>query len=224
MERDLVRQGVPQERILRVPNAVDVHRYSLEGVTRKEARATCGIAQETVLVGTVGRLSSEKGHRFLLGAIEKIRDQVKDLNLLVLGTGEEAFTLRNLAQRLGLEDVVTWIPACSYTEIPRFFRAMDLFVLPSLRENQPLVLLEAMAARTPVVATRVGGVEEIIRDGSEGLLVPPGNEESLAEAMLQALRAEKPCPWVDKAARKVYNFFSLERFGRKINQVYEEIV
>jgi len=223
MEKDLVRLGVPRDRIVRLPNAVDVQRFSLEGVTRAEARAKYLAGKETRLIGTVGRLSREKGHRYLLEALARIRGQMKNLKLMILGTGIEEPSLRRLSQRLGLEDTVKWIPSCPYAEIPLFFKAMDLFVLPSLRENQPLVLLEAMAAGTPVVATRVGGVTEMIRNGSEGLLVPPGNAGALAEAILQALSSEGPCPWVDKAARKVYTSFSLERFGTDINRVYMNI-
>jgi len=223
MEKDLSNNGVPAGRIVRVANAIDVDRFSLKGVTPEEARATLHINGNGTLIGSFGRMSREKGHRFLLMALARIRDKINNVKLLLLGSGEEESNLHNLSRKLGLENVIQWVPSCLYDTMPFFFRALDLFVLPSLLENQPLVLLEAMAARVPVVATRVGGVEETIQSGREGVLVSPGNAESLAEAIDHAIRSGESSQWVEKAFSKVYTLFSLERFSRDITCVYEKL-
>jgi glycosyltransferase involved in cell wall biosynthesis len=223
MAEDLIRVGVPSDRIVRVPNSVDAEQFSLGGVSPQQAKARLGVPEEAVLIGTVGRLSKEKGHTFLLKAFTKIRAQVRGAKLLILGTGKEARALRRLSRKLGLDDAILWVSSCPHHRMPLLLRALDLFVLPSLRENQPLVLLEAMAAKIPVVATEVGGVKEIMDNGIEGLLVPPGNSETLAEAMLRAIGTKESSLWIEKGIDKVRGCFSLERFSEDMSRVYSNL-
>ena len=121
--------------------------------------------------------------------------------MVLLGSGEEERALRGLAQKLGVGSAIQWISTCPHDRIPAFLGCLDVFVLPSLRENQPLALLEAMAAGIPVVATDVGGVGEIIRDCEEGLLVSPGDRDALAGALVRALGSGESPEWAAKAAQ-----------------------
>lgn len=223
MKMDLVRAGVAAERIRLVHNAVDVEGFAGGGLADREGRLGRQVPEGAVLIGTIGRLSSEKGQRFLLEAFAKVRREVPEAFLLIGGTGDREGELRAFAEDLGVAVAVLWVPECPHEQVPSLLGAMDLFVLPSLMENQPLVLLEAMAAGVPVVATRVGGVGEIIEDSREGLLVRPGDSVALAETILRALGDGEGSRRAEKAEEKVRSAFSIEQYGRALGSVYDEI-
>src|SRR5690606_7980719 len=122
------------------------------------------------LIGVVGRLSAVKGTIHFLEAARLILDACPEARFLVVGTGELADSLSAKAAALGLGDACRFLGARS--DVYDLVCAMDVFVLPSLDEGIPMALLEAMTLRTPVVASNVGGVPEVITDGVTGLLVP----------------------------------------------------
>jgi len=224
MKMDLVRSGVAAERIRLVRNAVDAKGFAAGGSADRQWPSDLQVPEGAVLVGTIGRLSREKGQRFLLEAFAKVHREVPEAFLLIAGAGDREGELRALAQELGIAVAVGWVPKCPHDRVPSLLGAMDLFVLPSLMENQPLVLLEAMAAGVPVVATRVGGVGEIIEDSREGLLVRPGDSHALAETILRALGDGKGSRRAEKAEEKVRSAFSIEQYGRALADVYVEVV
>jgi glycosyltransferase involved in cell wall biosynthesis len=223
MVEDLRRLGIRPERILHIPNAVDTERFSRKEPSRREARQSWNMPEEDLVVGTIGRLTGEKGHRSLLQAFVEVHKRMPGVRLVFLGDGEDRGALFRLARRLGIEDAVRWIPGCPHERIPAFLRCLDAFVLPSLRENQPLALLEAMAAGIPVVATDVGGVGEIIRDGEEGLLVRPGDRDALVEALVRILGSGESSQRVQRALNTVSGRFSLDRFARDVGRVYSDL-
>lgn len=171
----LARDGVPRERIHVVPNAWGGARRALE---RSGARRALGIPDGRFHVGWVGRLSREKGADVTIEALTHLADVPVTVSLL--GVGREGRALRKQAQRLGVGDRVVWhglVPAAG-----ALFRGFDVFVLSSRTEGTPVVLFEAMAAEVPVVATRVGGVPDVVSD-AEALLVAPGDPAALAAAI-----------------------------------------
>lgn len=138
----------------------------------------------------VGRLMPVKGVRVLLKALERARTIRPDIALTLVGDGEDRRWIEAEAARLG---GVTCLGYRSQDGVADALQRCDAFVLPSFAEGVPVVLMEAMAASRPVIATRVGGVAELVEDGVSGLLVPPGDEQGLADAMLRL--ASEPGTW-----------------------------
>jgi glycosyltransferase involved in cell wall biosynthesis len=129
----------------------------------------------------VGRIATVKGIEVLLDAIVSLRPQHADLRLTVVGDGPDRGRLEQLASERGLGDAVSFVGSKSQSEVAELLAEHDVFVLPSFAEGVPVVLMEAMGAGLPVVATQVGGVTELIEDGTNGLLVRPFDTEGLAE-------------------------------------------
>lgn len=176
----LVREGVAPPRIHLVPNAWDAASARL---SREDARARLGLPTDAWLAGWVGRLSGEKGPDLFVEALGRIEEPVDGV---MIGEGPERESLRRRAQALG---VAERLRLCGrLPEAERLYSAFDCFVLSSRTEGTPIVLFEAMAAGTPVVATAVGGVPDVVSE-REALLVPAGRPERLAEAILR-VRAE----------------------------------
>lgn len=173
----LIEDGAPPERMHVVRNA---WRADAATLPRREARALLGIPAEGFVLGWIGRLSHEKGLDHLLNAVALA--PMLDLRLAIIGEGRERATLTARADRtaLGRARRVLWLGAVP--DASRVIRAFDALVLSSRTEGTPLVLLEAMAAGVPVIATAVGGIPDVIAE-SEGFLVPPGDTQALREAI-----------------------------------------
>ena len=169
-----------------VPNGVDADRFD---VTDNPAVLRCefGLPVDVPVIGTVGRLTALKRQDVLLHGFARLRHPTA--RLLVVGDGPAREELVNLAARLGVTDRVVF---AGYREHPeRALAAMDVFALTSDSEGMPLAILEAWAAGKPVVATRVGGVPELIADGCTGLLFPAGDDTALARH-LDRLLTDRP--------------------------------
>jgi glycosyltransferase involved in cell wall biosynthesis len=138
---------------------------------------------------TVGRLEREKGHALLLDALAALDDD--RISLTILGDGSEMEALRSQAKRLGIADRVRLLGRVGQDEIRAHYAQAHAFVLSSLGEGIPVVLMEAMAMRMPVIAPRLMGIPELVQDGTSGLLVTPGSADALADAIasLAAQRA-----------------------------------
>jgi glycosyltransferase involved in cell wall biosynthesis len=152
-------------------------------------RASLGVPANALLLGIVGTILPGKGHVYLIRALPKILSAAANVRLVVVGAQESAEhgeSLRQEAERLGVESKITWIGHRS--DVSDFMSALDVCVVASLQENLPQVVLEAMAARVPVVATSVGGIPECVLPGETGALVPPRDSSALAEAIVGLLR------------------------------------
>jgi glycosyltransferase involved in cell wall biosynthesis len=179
--RDLARRwGVPTERLTVVPNPAPTL-PALPG--RDDARATLGLAGFTLAVA--GRLTRQKALGDALTAVAAVDDGVE---LVVAGDGPERNALERRAAELGLAGRVRFLGPLSRDDVLTLFRAADASLLTSAWENLPHSLLEALAVGTPVVATAVGGVPEVVRDGENGLLVPAGDVDAIAEAIRRLAR------------------------------------
>ena len=173
-----------------------------EHPTRDEARATLGI--DGFALGVAGRLTAQKA----LGDTLEALARVPDVALLVLGDGPERAELERRAGELGLADRVRFLGAGTRDDVIALFRAVDAALLTSAWENLPHTLLEALAAGTPVIATAVGGIPEVVRDGENGLLVPPRDIAAIASAIdrlvhddaLRASLAAAAAPSVEELA------------------------
>lgn len=191
--------------------------------TKQQAREALRLPRDRPLIGTIGRLTAQKGHGVLLAAFAEVRKRVPDVQLLVIGEGELLEVLREAGKRLGLNGSVRYLG--SRRDVPDLLAAMDVFALSSLWEGLPLVLLEAMAMGTPVVATAVGGVPEVVKDDEDGLLVQAGDAHQLAEAIYRVLIDPPVATRLrHRALAKVRDDYDVRRMVREHEALYERLV
>jgi glycosyltransferase involved in cell wall biosynthesis len=180
---------IRRRKLVHLPNGIDTAAFAAAAADRPAVRAALGIAPDAPLIGTVGRLAEVKQQGVLIRAFAQILPAFPTARLVLVGDGPLWTELKGLAASLGLGRAVLFP---GYRPNPeRFLAAMDVFVLPSRAEAMPLVVPEAWAAGRPVIATRVGGIPELIEDGKTGLLVEPGDVGGLA-ARLRQLLADPP--------------------------------
>jgi len=178
----LEKNGVPEERVHYIPNA---WRAPSHPAARADARARLGLTDRTgPVLGWVGRLETIKGADLFLDALGRLTDL--PWTACIIGAGSEKDRLVGLTRDLGLEERVIFPGVVA--DATRYFSAFDLLVLSSRSEGTPMVLLEAMGARVPVVATAVGGVPDLMGGSDTGLIVPPGSPPALADAIQEVLR------------------------------------
>lgn len=151
-------------------------------------RCADGSGATPVRLLTVARLGAEKAHTILLEALHLVRSSGVNVACTLVGDGPQRDALRNMASSLGLSPHVTFAGAVGQDHIREYYEAADVFVLPSLAEGLPVVLMEAMAMELPVIATRIMGIPELVEQGVNGLLVTPGCAAPLAEAILELAR------------------------------------
>jgi glycosyltransferase involved in cell wall biosynthesis len=182
-----------------------------------------GIPENSKMIVTAGRLSPEKGHRFLVEAIGKMGKKTRDTFFIFCGEGPCKKDLEEQVQKLGISE------QCRFPGFRRdlndIFKIMDLMVLPSLTEGFPNVVLEAFACAKPVVVTRVGGVTEVVEDGVNGIVVPPKRSDLLAEAIKKCLQSPETAKKMgDAGYRKVKTEFTFERQTKKLETIYHELL
>jgi glycosyltransferase involved in cell wall biosynthesis len=210
------RFDVPGERIAVIPNAV-----TLAPRAPRDAalRARVLLGQRAPLVLTVARLDAQKGVAYLLDAAAEVPDAI----FVIAGEGPERATLEARATSLGIAHRVRFLG--HRRDIPALLAIADLFVLPSLWEGLPLSVLEAMAAGVPVVATRIGGTDELVRDGETGTLAPPENGPALAEAIRAVLYdRERALRMAAAAHALVEREHSATAMVSAVSALYEELL
>jgi sugar transferase (PEP-CTERM/EpsH1 system associated) len=206
-----VEDGIPARKVARVWNGIDTERFAYRGpVSNPWAIA-------------VARLSPEKDFPTLLRAVPAIVARVPDFRLRIVGDGPERGRLLAMIGELGLVDSVELVGERS--DIPELLAQAGFFVTSSLSEGISLTLLEAMAVGLPIIATRVGGNPEIVRDGFTGRLVPAGNPEALAFAISQFCQHRNRWPDMGRAGRdRVLEHFDIRSMMRSYEAIYEELV
>jgi glycosyltransferase involved in cell wall biosynthesis len=214
------REGVDSSRIRVVYNGIDVSQYDC--APDPELRASLQIPSKAPVVGVVANLIHYKGHRFLLEAAQQVLRGCPSVKFLLIGDGPYRMNLEALAKDLGLEKSVTFLGRRQ--DVPRLLALMDLLVLPSLEEGFPNAILEAMAAGKPVVATRVGGVQEAVLHNTTGLLVAPRDVLALSEAIHSLLGDSIRARAMGRAGRdRVATSFGIDRMVSETQQLYEEL-
>ncbi len=190
-----------------------------------ELRKEYQINSKTPLIGTIGRLAPQKGHKYLIEAMHKITQFIPNAELVVVGHDEWGLKkeLEALSFQLGLSRNVIFTGFRS--DVEAIMKSLDLLVLPSLWEGFGLVLLEAMAASKPIVATRVSAIPEIVIDGETGLLVPPKDSNALAEAIIKLLKNPKLAAEMGRKGReRLEKKFSLEKMIKETEALYDLVV
>ena len=212
--------GVAQNKIYLIANGIDLNRFVMTNdQMRREARQKWEIA-DTPLIGIIARLSDVKGIPILIKAMPLILKKVPSANLLIAGQGPEENALKKLTQDMLLEAHVHFKSTIDQTQ--ELLCALDVFVMPSLMEGLGLSVIEAQACGIPVVASRVGGLVDLIEDGKSGLLVPVNEPEILANRIVDVLKdPQQSRNMIQQARLNVEQQFSADLMLKKTLQVYE---
>ena len=213
--------GPARRKMTIVPNAVDP--AELGDCNGRDVRRELGIPARAPVVGVVGRLSPEKGQVFFLRALALARRSVPDAVGILLGDGQDRAMLEREAARLGLAHAV-FFPG--HVSGPGdYYRAMDIVAMPSLSEGLPNVALEAMLFGRPVVASRVGGVPEVVVEGRTGFMVRAGDAEALAVALVRLLTSPSLMQAMGgEGRRRVLDSFSPTVRVARMLSLYEQIL
>ncbi len=210
-------EGVPAEAIGLLPNGIPLERF--EGLDRRVARRALGLPPEGPVLLVPARLHPQKRHVDLIAAMVLLAPRRPDLRMLCAGDGPLRPRLEALAASAGLDGQLRFLG--HREDMPRLMAAADLVVLASEVEGSPLALLEAQAAGRAVVASRVGGVPEIVEDGRTGRLVPPGQPAQLAEAMAGLLDDPSLRQAMGRrAAERARKTHGIDRYSRALERQY----
>jgi len=215
-------ENISPGKIIVIPNGIDLdlfQDYSQEIVNKK--RSEMGLNPDDFIIGNIARLAPIKDHKHLIKAFKIVLREVHNAKLIIVGNGPLREELFDYSNNLGLSKKIFFLG--ERKDIPELLATLDVFVLSSQNEGISLTLLEAMAAKRPVVATTVGGNKEIVEDGITGYLVPPENSEKLAKAIVNVAANSKAALQMGIFAReRVRQKYSLEKMVERYREVYEK--
>ncbi len=221
-EKEGLRLGIINKEKSRVIyNGIELNRFDKVKINLVRERKELGLGGRNIVIGNVARFNLQKGHEYLIKAIPLVLRKYPRTKFLLVGDGKLRGKMESLIEELGIKDNVIF--AGFREDIPRILKVMDIFVLSSLWEGLPIVLLEAMASELSVVATNVIGNKEVVIDGETGFLVPPRNPGKLAEKII-ALIENKPLrkKFGENGRRRVKELYSLDRMVKETEEVYYE--
>lgn len=214
--------GVKPNRCFLIENAIDTQQFSRTH-SHDEAKRRLGIPKNRLLIGAVGRLSEEKGFDLLIEAVDRLIEQELNVELRIAGEGDQQEHLAGLIRAKGRDERIRLVGFQAQT-MP-LYEAMDIFVLSSLREGLPNVVLEAMAMEVPVIATKVAGIPRLIQHGQNGLLIKPGSTAELTDALISLLQDGSLRGLLARSGRDtVEHNHSFEVRMEKIRSVYDRLL
>ena len=215
------RSEIDDRKLLVIPNGIELSRFHPDPAARARIRQELGIDPGAWVIGTVGRIATEKNHALLVRAIAPLLGP--QTRLVIAGDGELMPALRALVESLPGGRFVHLLGA--RRDVPELLNAMDTFALSSDTEGLPLVVLEAMATALPVLSTRVGGVPNVLDEGETGFLVPVGDEAALRDRAAQ-LRADPTTNRAvgERARTAAVEKFSAERMQREYLALYARVL
>lgn len=212
LKRYLEERGVKSKKIRVVYNGIEIEK--LEEINRKK---------EYKLVGTVSRFVPEKGIIYLVRAIPEVIEEIKNVRFIIIGEGPEYKKIEKEIEKLNLQNFLEILPY--QKDISSFLKNLDLLVVPSIFEGAGMIILEAMANRLPVVATKVGGIPEIVRDNQTGILVKPRDIKELSSAITKLLKEDEKSKKMGEFARKIVEEkFDIKIMVRETEKLYEEVL
>lgn len=223
VKEDVLRNNwrMPAEKVSVLENSVDYGRFADVSVARADARRMLQLPPEAFVFGTVGRLAPTKGLPYLIEAFSVVKEKVPAAELVLLGIGPCREELERQAAQTSCHDSIHFLG--HRDNIEQLYRAMDVFVLSSVAEGMPRAILEAMAAGVPCIATRVGGIPEILPSRAVGRLVPAKDSGALAAAMTDI--AQMPAGELEqlaaRASDRVRRLYSHEVVREKLVSLYE---
>lgn len=218
----LERIGASKTKLNYIPNGVDFEKFNPS--VNSDLKKWLNI-QDKTLITFFGSLTPVKGVKYLISAIPLIKREIKDAKFLIVGEGYRKNYLIELAKKIGVNDSVIFHDYIPHSSMAAFINGSDLVILPSLMEGGPMIPVEAMACKVPVVATSVGGTPEVIKNRQTGILVKPRSDESIAQGVITVLS--------DKSLRKkitsrgykfVKTHFSWDIIADKTIELYHSVL
>jgi glycosyltransferase involved in cell wall biosynthesis len=215
-------EGIPPEKIVRIHYGLEPDEI-LGEVDKQYVRHQFQIPDQSPLIGTIGRLTAQKGQVYLLQAVNQVKPHFPELRVLIIGEGELRSELEKQAREFGLASNVLF-PGYRNDAI-KLLSGFDFFVFPSLWEGLGLVLLEAMALRKAIIASKVSAIPESVIDGKTGILVPPKNAGWLAEAMLTLLKDKQLARTMGESGYKyLQENFSVQKMVHATERLYTNLI
>lgn len=212
----------PPDRIIKIHSGVNIEKFESPEINIIDKKRSLGMELNGATIGFVGWLLPIKGPMHLLRAMKYVWQNYNDTNLIFVGKGGLDVDLRAEALNLNQNGRVKFL---GWREnIHEIMSVFDIFVLPSLNEGMGRVLVEAMAAGKPVVASDVGGIPDLVKHDHNGLLVPPGDEKALAEAINKLLDNPEKSKRMGERGRQICGQFSLEAMVAKLDHLYQELL
>lgn len=216
--RSLLEGGVPEERAVVIYNGIDLASFDREA----QGEPTRLFPEEDFVIGTVGSLTQLKSQETLVEAFALIAADEPRMRLLIVGEGPEMQNLQTQGERLGIIDKVLF--AGFRKDVPGVMKRIDIYVQPSSYESFGIVLLEAMAARKPVIATAVGGMPEIVADGKSGFLVPHGDAAAISNVLRELMSDDDLRTKMGEKGRSIVSErFLIEHTVREYQKLYLQL-
>jgi glycosyltransferase involved in cell wall biosynthesis len=217
----LQKELLPASKISVIYNSVDLDRFSPKGGPEAwaQARQKLGLPAEALIVGGVGRLHYQKNFPLFLEVATGVCSRLPQVIFVIAGEGPERALLEEMSRKLGVADRVRFLGFVK--EMPELYQSLDLLLLTSHFEGTPLTVLEAMAMGVPVVASRVDGVEEVLEDSRDGILVAPGRRDLFIEGICRVLQDRHLWQRLSRAAQeKARQCYSAEAMVRQVEALY----
>ena len=228
LEKTLIeKHSIQSQRIVKIYNGVEVDEYSMTDEERM-CRRLCfrkelGLEGKIPIVGVIGRLVWQKGFEYFIEAIPEVLNKITNVRFLVVGEGVLKNELAARCKRLNLSEEIIFTGFRD--DVKDILSSIDIFVMPSLLEGLPMVLLEAMSMAKPIAATDIEGIQEMLENGITGLLVPPRDPKSLSEAIAGLLNHRDKAFLIGATARKVVEArFRVDVMVQKVEEVYGELL
>jgi len=212
LKKVVVKEGVPDEKVIIIPNGVDMSRF------------TSGEFKKQKIILTTSRLTVKNRINNLINAFALSLKHYPELKLWIAGDGPEEDNLKRLVDKLGIKDSVVFLGFVEHKNIPEIYSKSFMFVRAPISEGFGISFIEAMSAGLPTIASNVGGIVDIIQDGNNGLLVPPDNVELLAQAIKKIVEDEQFAKKLSENARNtVIKKYSWQTVTEQIEGVYEKL-
>lgn len=220
---NLEKARVPRKKLRLIDNGIDTELYSkIEIIDEQKLRYELGLKKDSLIIGSLGRLTEQKDYKTFVRAAAEVLKEREDVEFIIAGEGHLRSELVSLSKLLGIEHRFHFLGFRN--DKMNMLRLMDIFVLSSLDEGLPIAMLEAMAARLPVVATRAGAIPKVIKNGENGMLIEKGDFKQLKESFVLLINDDKKrATFGKKAYNTVKKRYSNDQMAAKYMDVYKEI-
>jgi glycosyltransferase involved in cell wall biosynthesis len=220
----LVSQGLNSKIITLIRNGINLEFF--EPGDSMKIRKNLGLKNDQLILLSVGSLNKNKNHALLINAFAEIVSSKSSLHLYIIGEGEEQDRIKKQIKELKLEQKITILGLLDHKSIYEWMKAADIFILPSQNEGTPNSLLEAMASGLPVIASKVGGIPELIQDNIEGLLFKSNSKDELKEKLYKLIKNNQLQDFLGKNAQKkiATHYDSWENQSEKLLNLYKQLL
>jgi len=222
-QNETIRRGFSNREVRLLTCGFEAKAVTFSQEERARRRAELGVSPDQTVLINVARFWPEKAHEVLLESMKQIIQRRSGIVMWLLGIGPEEQRIRTLSEDMGLGDIVKFLGF--RTDLEDVLALADIMVHPSHMEGVPLAVLSGMAAGLPIVATRVGGLPEVIRDGATGILIPPREPSRIADAVLSLIEDPALCLKLGRAAQQfIHEEYSLDAAASRVGNLYAEMI